>query len=92
MGDESGYKAIEVRVDDISQLFDTLDPFPFRERDLDAHAEEFIVGWARELPRKQLIRIVVHAPQSELSASMRRNWVRRSIDISTIGLMSSRAI
>ena len=66
MGDENGYKAIEVRVDDISQLFDTLDPFPFRERDLDAHAEEFIVGWARELPRKQLIRIVVHVPQSEL--------------------------
>ena len=27
--------AIEIRVDDIAQLFDTLDPFPFRERDLD---------------------------------------------------------
>jgi hypothetical protein len=30
--------AIEVRVDDIAQLFHTLDPFPFRDRDLDRHA------------------------------------------------------
>jgi hypothetical protein len=58
--------AIEVRVDEIAQLFDTLDPFPFRERDLDKHAEEYIVGWARELPRHQPIRIIIHAPEKEL--------------------------
>ena len=40
---------IELRVNKIAQLFHTLDPFPFRERDLDKEAEEFIVGWAREL-------------------------------------------
>jgi hypothetical protein len=58
--------AIEVRVEEIAQLFDTLDPFPFRERDLDKDAEEYIVGWARELPRHQAIKIIVHAPDSEL--------------------------
>jgi hypothetical protein len=42
--------AIELRIEEISQLFHTLDPFPFREKDLDADAEEFIVSWARELP------------------------------------------
>ncbi len=52
--------AIELRVDDVGQLFDTLDPFPFREKDLDPHAEEYIVGWARELPRDQPITIIVH--------------------------------
>ena len=41
---------VEVRVDEVIQLFDTLDPFPFRERDLDKDAEEYIVSWARELP------------------------------------------
>ena len=56
---------IELRVEEISQLFDNLDPFPFRERDLDKTAEEYIVGWARELPRKQPIRIIVHLPKSE---------------------------
>jgi hypothetical protein len=57
--------AIELRVDEIAQLFHTLDPFPFRERDLDREAEEFIVGWARELPADQPIRIIVHFPESD---------------------------
>ena len=50
---------IEVRVEDISQLFHTLDPYPFRERDLDRDAEDFIVNWARDLPRSVSLRIVV---------------------------------
>jgi hypothetical protein len=58
--------AIELRVDEIAQLFHTLDPFPFRERDLDREAEEFIVAWARELPVDQPIRIVVHFPDSDV--------------------------
>jgi hypothetical protein len=45
--------AIELRIEEISQLFHTLDPFPFREKDLDADAEEFIVSWAEELPSNQ---------------------------------------
>ena len=56
---------IELRVEDVAQLFHTLDPFPFREKDLDREAEEYIVSWARELPRDQQIRIVVHYPDNE---------------------------
>ena len=56
---------IELRVDDIAQLFHTLDPYPFRERDLDREAEEYIVGWARELAADQPIEIVVHFPDTE---------------------------
>ena len=56
---------IELRVNNVAQLFHTLDPFPFRERDLDKEAEEFIVGWARELSVDRTIRIVVHCPESE---------------------------
>lgn len=58
--------AIEIRLERISQLFNMLDPFPFRERDLDADAEEFIVGWARELPARQPIRIIIHLPPAEM--------------------------
>ncbi len=58
--------AIQLRVADISQLFNTLDPFPFAERDLDKDAEEFIVGWARELPRDAVLKIVIHMPEKEL--------------------------
>jgi len=56
---------IEVQVEKIGQLFHTLDPMPFRDRDLDREAEDYIVGWARELPRKHPLRILVHMPASE---------------------------
>jgi hypothetical protein len=59
--------AIEVRVENVSQLFNTLDPFPFAERDLDKDAEEYIIGWARELPRDHPISIIIHVPSGELS-------------------------
>jgi len=58
---------IELQVDKVGQLFDTLDPMPFRERDLDRKAEDYIVSWARELPRSSPIRIVVHMPVNEAS-------------------------
>ena len=57
--------AIELRVEKIAQLFHSLDPYPFRERDLDKDAEDYIVGWARELDADQPIAIVVHVPESE---------------------------
>src|SRR5258707_8401295 len=60
--------AIELRIEEISQLFHTLDPFPFREKDLDADAEEFIVSWARELPPDQPLKIVVHVPETQASS------------------------
>ena len=52
--------SIQLRLRDISQLFNSLDPSPFNEQDLDHDAEEFIVGWARELPRRRPLHLVVH--------------------------------
>ena len=40
-----------------------MDPSPFHERDLDDDAEEFIVGWAREFPRRDPISLVVYVNQ-----------------------------
>ena len=68
MGDETSASPIEVRVERLSQLFDTLDPFPFRERDLDKDAEEYIVGWAREFSRDQPFSIIIHAPGDRLNS------------------------
>ena len=36
---------IEVRLNKIEQLFNSFDPSPFDERDLDKDAEEHITGW-----------------------------------------------
>jgi hypothetical protein len=64
---EAAANLIEIRVNEIAQLFHTLDPFPFREKDLAEEAEDFIVGWAREMPGNRPIRIVVHIPETELT-------------------------
>src|SRR4051812_46411799 len=50
---------IEVHVAELKQLFNAMDPSPFRERDLDPNAEQFIVGWAREAPRDAPLALLV---------------------------------
>lgn len=54
------YQIIEVRVAELRQLLNAIDPSPFHERDLDPRAEEFIVGWSRELPIDAPLALVVH--------------------------------
>jgi hypothetical protein len=41
---------IEVRVAELKQLFNSIDPSPFLRKDLDPRAEEFIVGWCKDYP------------------------------------------
>lgn len=65
MADASLENVIELRVEGIAQLFNTLDPFPFRERDLAHDVEEFVVGWARELNANKPITIIVDFPETE---------------------------
>ena len=51
---------IELQVDQLDYLFDPFDPFPTPTRDLSAGAEDFIVGWARDLPQNTSIGIRIH--------------------------------
>lgn len=51
---------VEIRLRSAAQLFNSMDPAPFHERDLDRDAEEFIVGWARELPQDVPLKLVLH--------------------------------
>ena len=50
---------IEVHVGELKQLFNSIDPSPFRNKDLDPKAEEFIIGWAKDLPRDAELALVV---------------------------------
>jgi hypothetical protein len=51
---------IELRLRELAQLFNSLDPSPFHDRDLDAAAETFIVEWARESPAGREFELVIH--------------------------------
>lgn len=50
---------IELRLRELAQLFNSMDPSPFLDRDLDADAEEFIVSWAREHPKDQELELSI---------------------------------
>jgi hypothetical protein len=55
-------RAIELFLDKPEQLFNSLDPSPFSERDLDSDAEHYIVGWAQEFDRSVPLKLIVHLP------------------------------
>ena len=60
---------IEVHVGELRQLFNSIDPSPFRQRDLDPNAEEFIIGWAKEAPREATLGLLVHLDRDAGMAS-----------------------
>jgi hypothetical protein len=53
-------KTIEVSLQGLEQFFNTMDPSPFHEKDLDDDLEEFIVSWATEYSLHQPLRLIVH--------------------------------
>ena len=53
---------IEIKLTHINQLFNSLDPSPFLEKDLDDDAEAYIVDTAREFPLKTSMRLTIHLP------------------------------
>ena len=62
---------IDIRIGRVENLFQTFDPAPFRDRDLDPAATQYIVDWARELNRKVplAIRLHVQEPGQESEAA-----------------------
>lgn len=70
---------IEVKITELNQLFNSLDPSPFHERDLDHDAEEFIVSWAQEHPSKHDLKLVVHLAKSPADIADARHLVADSI-------------
>ena len=51
---------IEIYLENLDQLFNSMDPPPFHEKDLDEDAEEYIVSWAEESPVHDPIVLVIH--------------------------------
>ena len=66
---------IEIFVDQIEQLFNSMDPSPFHERDLDHDAEEFIVSLAREFSANAPFVLIVH-----LNGPLERNMSPEMIE------------
>jgi hypothetical protein len=66
---------IEIRLREVRQLFHTLDPAPFREKDLDEAAEQYLLEACREAGTRRPLRLVVYLPPAEA-----RNEAARTLD------------
>lgn len=70
---------IEVRLTELNQLFNSMDPSPFHERDLDHDAEEFIVSWAQEHSRQHHLKLLVHLTRTPADLATAEKLVQDSV-------------
>jgi hypothetical protein len=73
-----GCALIEIHVSELGQIFNSLDPTPFRKRDLDPDAEEFIAGWAREIPGDKPLGLLIHT-DNQAAAQDAEDTVRHAV-------------
>jgi len=72
--DGSGLDAAASRIElqlylrETAQLFNSMDPAPFRERDLDPNAEAYIVDWAREAPARARLALAIRLGRTPATA------------------------
>jgi len=66
---ENGARLIEISLNRVQQLFDSFDPSPFHEKDLDAEAESYIVGAVREFHLGTPLRLIFHLPATEIATA-----------------------
>lgn len=65
----TGTAVLDLHVAELRQLFNSMDPAPFRERDLDAKAQAYIVDWAQEVPAGRPLELVVHVGADAVAPS-----------------------
>lgn len=63
--EQDGKLLIELELHSIMQIFNSFDPAPFHEKELDPEAEEYIYNTVGEFPLKKPLEIVIYAPPSE---------------------------
>jgi hypothetical protein len=59
---------IELSLNRIGQLYNSFDPSPFHEKELDADADAYIVSAVREIGADKPIKLVIDLPPEELKA------------------------
>ncbi len=66
---ENGYYLIEIRLKKIKQLFNTLDPSPFLEKDLSERVANYIIDCAKEIGDEKK-KIKIFLPEQKVNISL----------------------
>ena len=62
---EEGAYLIEIKLNQLQQVFNSLDPSPFLDRDLDDNAENYIINSVDEFPLNTPLKLVFYLPSNE---------------------------
>jgi hypothetical protein len=60
---ENGRILIEIKLSSVAQLFNSFDPAPFHEKELDSAAEHYIVDMVKDFPPKTMFKMIIYLPQ-----------------------------
>ena len=63
--EEEGTYLIEIKLNQLQQVFNSLDPSPFLDRDLDDNAENYIINSVDEFPLNTSLKLVFYLPDKE---------------------------
>lgn len=69
---------IEIKLSSIMQIFNSFDPAPFHEKELDTAAEHYIVDTVRDFSVKTKFKIIIYLPK-ELAESEQAQKIRPAI-------------
>jgi len=59
---EDGMILVEIKLSSVLQLFNSFDPAPFHEKELDTAAEHYIVDTVKDFPNKTRFKIIIYLP------------------------------
>lgn len=60
---------VEIRLESLRQFFNSMDPSPFYQQDLDPDAEHYIVSWVEEFPLQEPVKLVLHLESEKVDAA-----------------------
>lgn len=69
---------IEIKLSSVMQLFNSFDPAPFHEKELDPAAEHYIIETVKDFPKKTRFRIIIYLPP-DIAATERSQKIPQAI-------------
>jgi hypothetical protein len=75
---EDGRILIEIKLSSVMQIFNSFDPAPFHEKELDSAAEHYIVDTVKDFPKKTRFRIIIYLPP-DIAMSERAQKIPQAI-------------
>ena len=60
---ENNHYLVEIKLNEVRQLFNSFDPAPFREKDLETSAANYIIDSIREIHLNELVKLVLYLPE-----------------------------